>query len=350
MTDELFTAMLVAVFALILNRAFRTLPHERWQILAAMPREKNGTGEWTGENLTYYGLFNANAYVLAVIFFIFLMAAASVSMTGILVPVSILLGLCIPASKLVARVVEKKKYTFTVGGASFVGIVAAPWVVWLVNHLPERWTGGEIPVLVFLAALSVAYAFGEGIGRLACISFGCCYGKPLSLCHPLVQKIFSRYNFVFSGKTKKIAYADNLDGEKVVPVQAVTAIFYCGAGIFGVYLFLKGFYLAAFLESLCITQLWRSLSEFFRADYRGNGKISAYQIMSIVAVGYAQVPAILFPVSESVHADILTGMRALWHPGVILLLQALWIFIFFYTGRSRVTAASLSFHVLKERT
>ena len=67
-----------------------------------------------------------------------------------------------------------------------------------------------MPMLETMGAIFIAYAFGEGIGRLACISFGCCYGKPLSECNPLIERIFQRWNFAFQGKTKKIAYASIL--------------------------------------------------------------------------------------------------------------------------------------------
>ena len=59
--------------------------------------------------------------------------------------------------------------TFTVGGASFVGIILAPLIVWMFNVTLDK----SIPIVPFLAAVSIAYALGEGVGRLACISFGC---------------------------------------------------------------------------------------------------------------------------------------------------------------------------------
>ncbi|GBC61875.1 diacylglyceryl transferase [Desulfonema ishimotonii] len=350
MTDELFVAGLTAIFAIILGWGFRTLPGENWQILAAMPREKHKNGAWRGDNFTYYGVLNANAYLIGVMIFISLLGAVSVPVIGIVTPVLVLLAICVPASKIVARVVEKKKHTFTVGGAAFVGIVIAPWIVRLTDVTIGRGMGFHLPVLTFLAALSIAYAFGEGVGRLACISFGCCYGKPLSQCHPLLQRLFRKYHFVFSGETKKIAYADGLDGEKVVPIQAVTSILYCGSGILGVWLFLKGWYFTAFFETLVITQCWRTISEFFRADFRGDRKISAYQIMGVVAIFYAAAIALIFPGNPSVrHADIVAGLGCLWHPGMILALQALWAAIFIFTGRSSVTASSLSFHVVRDR-
>jgi hypothetical protein len=349
MMDELFVAAFGLVLGLVLVWGFRALPGERWQILAAMPRIKNGDGHWAGENLTYYGFFNANAYVLGVAVFVLLMGAAGAPLSAILATAGPLLLLCVPASRWVARIVEKKRFTFTVGGASFVGIVTAPWLVLLVNAAVGRTAGFSVGVLAFLAALSVGYALGEGVGRLACISFGCCYGKPLSACRPRLRRLFRKWRFVFLGDTKKIAYADGLAGEAVVPIQGLTAVLYCGAGLLGMYLFLNGFLATAFLTSLATTQLWRVFSECFRADYRGGGKMSAYQIMGLVAVAYGILIALLFPVGPHAAAELGRGLALFWRPEMILGLQLFWLLIFLYTGRSKVTGASMAFHVIRER-
>lgn len=108
----------------------------------------------------------------------------------------------------------------------------------------------NIPVLPALAALSIAYAFGEGLGRLACISFGCCYGKPVSLCHPALRRIFEHWSFIFSGKTKGIAYASNLDGEKVIPVQGITAVVYISTALLGVLFFINSLFTSSRLQAV----------------------------------------------------------------------------------------------------
>ncbi|MFP4420467.1 MAG: prolipoprotein diacylglyceryl transferase [Desulfococcaceae bacterium] len=349
MIDELFVAGLGLLLGLALVWGFRALPGERWQILAAMPRAKNGDGHWAGDNLTYYGVFNANAYVLGLAVFVLLMGAAGAPLIAILATAGPLLLICVPASRWVARIVEKKRYTFTVGGASFVGIVISPWLVLAMNAFVGQTAGFSVGVLAFLAALSVGYAIGEGVGRLACISFGCCYGKPLAKCHPALQRLFRKWRFVFLGDTKKIAYADGLAGEAVVPIQGVTAVLYCAAGLLGIYLFLKGFFAAAFLMSLTVTQLWRVFSECFRADYRGGGKLSAYQIMGLLAVPYGALIAFLFPAEAHSAAALGRGLAIFWRPEVILGLQFFWLLIFLYTGRSKVTAASMAFHVVRDR-
>ncbi len=62
-----------------------------------------------------------------------LAASAGVPLSALVLLTVLLLAVTIPASKAVARIVEKKKATLTVGGAVFAGVVAAPWIIMLVN-------------------------------------------------------------------------------------------------------------------------------------------------------------------------------------------------------------------------
>lgn len=327
----------------------RTLQQEHWQILAAVPVRKRSDGKWNGVNLTWYGLFTANAYVVAVAALFMLMGAVRVPLAGTAAMAASMLSLCLPASRLVARVVEKKAHTFTVGGAVFVGILMAPLIVLFVNGTLGVKLGFHISPAAALAALALAYAFGEGLGRLACISFGCCYGKPLAEAPPWLYTLFAGRCVSFYGKTRKIAYAGGMEGEKVLPVQALTAIIHVICGFFAILLFLHALFASAFLVTMAVTQGWRFLSETLRADYRGNGRISAYQIMGIAGILYGSVTIFLAPAVHLSQPDISVGIVALWHPGVILLLQALWLGIFFYTGLSTVTGATLTFHINLER-
>jgi hypothetical protein len=82
------------------------------------------------------------------------------------------------------------------------GIINSNLVV-LMNHTLGAWLGYPISPMGVMAAAAIAYAFGEGLGRLACISFGCCYGRPLHQCHPMVQPFLSRFCLTFTGHTKK---------------------------------------------------------------------------------------------------------------------------------------------------
>ncbi|MBV5328280.1 MAG: prolipoprotein diacylglyceryl transferase [Chlorobium sp.] len=207
MTEQLFLGITGVLFAALFAWGFRALPGERWQMLAAIPLQKQEQGQWRGLNLTYYG---------------FLLAGATN----------------------------------------------------LVLHLAGA---PELNLLVVLAALAISYVLGEGLGRLSCLSYGCCYGKPLKDCHWLTRKIFSHCFFVFTGATKKVAYDGGLEGEKLFPIQALTCVLYTATALISSHYFLQGRYAAAFLLSLIVSQLWRFLSETMRADFRGFGRISVYQ-------------------------------------------------------------------------
>jgi hypothetical protein len=58
MPNLVFVLSLAVVFSVVFVWAFRHLPRERWQFIAAVPLKKNGDGTWHGVNLTYYGFFN----------------------------------------------------------------------------------------------------------------------------------------------------------------------------------------------------------------------------------------------------------------------------------------------------
>lgn len=328
---------------------FTVLPGERWQVVASVPSSRTEQGEWQGINFTWYGLLSANAYLVAVTVLLVLLGAIGVPPLGTAVLAGAMLCCCVPASRLVARIVEKKTDTFTVGGAVFVGILITPFVITLVNRLVGEHQGFHIPLISAYAAIAIAYAFGEGLGRMACISFGCCYGKPLESSSGLLKRIFAGRGFRFFGSTKKIAYAGGLEATEVIPIQAITAVMYTACGLASAVLFLTSHHLIAFLLATIITQGWRSFSETLRADYRGEGKISAYQIMGIIGVVYA-IAAAWFLGGEPVRLpDLSMGLKSLWSPALILFLQCIWMLIFYYTGRSTVTGATLRFHVHHDR-
>ena len=181
---------------------FRVLPREEWQFLAVMPRRRLADGVWEGLNFTFYGIFNAVAHVLALILFIILTASVGVPILMSLATILVLMAFCLPASNLLARWIEKKPYNFTVSGAFFTGVIFAPVAIWLSHYLTAP--ASVLPLTPVYAAMAIAYAVGEGTGRLGCISFGCCYGKPLSVDSGWRSKIIRSLAFVFTGKTKKI--------------------------------------------------------------------------------------------------------------------------------------------------
>jgi len=341
-SNLMFVASLALFCSAMLTLGCKFLPLERWQVLAAVPVQLQNDGQWQGVNFTYYGFLTANAYVMAIVMLLVLLQSIGVALGTLLVLACALLCACVPASRIVATMVEGKAHTFTVGGAVFVGIIIAPLLITIINTVTEA---GSLPTLPTLAALGVAYAIGEGLGRLACISFGCCYGKPIHQCGTLGQAVFSRFNLIFYGKTKKISYASGLMGQPVVPVQALTAILYVVAALMGTLFFLYGNYRIAFLLTALVTQGWRIYSETLRADYRGDRSFSVYQWMGIIAMIYVMIVSAMLTSVPGDLPQIAMGVKSLWNPLVILTLQGVWLLLFWYTGKSSVTGSTLSFYV-----
>ena len=189
-------------------------------MLAAVPVAKAADGSWRGVNLTFYGFFSATGTAFG--FAIMLLLLASV---GIPASIAILLALlvllvCVPASRVIAGLVERKRNTFTVAGAAFVASLVFPLLVLALQPLAAKVLHHEIAVLPILAAAAISYVLGESIGRLACLSFGCCYGMPLRDAKPAIARLFQKHNLVIHGSTKKAAYASGLAGEPLIPVQA----------------------------------------------------------------------------------------------------------------------------------
>ena len=348
MHKELFIAILGLLLLLLFRWAFRHLPHEKWQILAVIPRHKNDARRWSGLNLTYYGFFIASAYTFALSILLVLLHTTGMDLIGVGFIMAAMPAICLPAARIIARIVEKQSDTLTVAGASFVGLLLLPWLVYLTNLTLGRWLDFHISLRIMLAAVSTAYAFGEGIGRLACISFGCCYGKPLDNCSNRIQSLFRRFHTVFSGPNKKAAYAGGLEEKPVIPIQALTAMVCCLAGLAGAYLFLSGFFMTATLLTFTITQGWRLLSEMWRADYRGELRFSPYQRMAVASLPYMLTVLWLTFSPNTQPADIAHGLEVLWRPATIIGLQLLWVTVFLHTGRSRVTTAVLEFSVEKK--
>jgi hypothetical protein len=126
---------------LIFRWAFQALPDERWQIIGCLPYQRLTDGRWQGWNLTWYGFFNAVAVVFAVCMFLILTGSLSTPLIAGLSLLTLLLAICLPAAKMIAFLIEKKQNTFTVGGASFIGIIAAPWIISLTNVTAGKWLG-----------------------------------------------------------------------------------------------------------------------------------------------------------------------------------------------------------------
>jgi hypothetical protein len=348
MQNSLFIFALATVLGLVYAWAFKHLPRERWQILGTIPMRKQPDGQWQGLNLTYYGFIIACAVTFAVIMTFVLLAAVGLPLHIIALLCCGLLLFSAPGAKWVAYLVERKKHTFTIGGAAFCAMVGSPWLLMILQPFLMRRGVADLPVPPIIAAMAIAYAFGEGSGRLACLSFGCCYGKPVHQLPLWLQRIAAPFTTVFHGDTKKAAYADGLNGCRILAVQAMTAVLYTSVGLLGAHLYLGGHYRNAYLISILATQIWRFLSEFIRADDRGGGRISAYQYLAATAVVAAVIYSLVLP-DCSLRADVVRGLTNLWHPMVILIAQVLWAAIFLYMGRSKITASRISLFVQSDR-
>ncbi len=187
MIDAAFIATLAALMAALFAWGFKTLPQERWQMIAAVPLTKNHHGTWRGMNLTFYGFFSATGSVFGIGLALLLLASIHVSMLVAVILISGMLVFCVPASRLVAAIVEKKSNTYTIAGAAFVAAMLLPPLVWLGGKLLAG-RGLTLYAVPTLAAAAIAYALAEAIGRLACMSFGCCYGMPLRDATPRLAK------------------------------------------------------------------------------------------------------------------------------------------------------------------
>lgn len=113
-------------------------------------------------------------------------------------------------------------------------------------------------------------------------------------------------------------------------------------------LFFLGRYNVVIVLALGVSQLWRVYSETFRADYRGDSKISVYQWMACFAVIAVLAAPFALPPS-ALQPELSRGLDAVWSPAAILLLQSIWLALFVYMGRSMQTGAALQYHVRADR-
>lgn len=342
--DIFVLGILSAALALLFFFGFRHLPGERWQFIAALPYRKNRDGSWEARNLTWYGFFTALSMASAIALFTLIVRSANVPVSATAIFIITIILIAAPSSKLVAFIVEKRKGTITVGGAAFVGLMIAPLAAFGLERFVPGAAGTHGPLL---SGLVSAYAIGEGIGRLSCLSFGCCYGKPLNACGSITRSIFRYTPLVFRGKIKKVSYAGRMEGKELMPIQAITAVLYSMIAIISTFLALRGMFAAAFIMTSASTLLWRVISEYFRADYRGESRISAYQWMSLIGAIYAIILGLLLPFGGATQSDIIRGLKSLLDIRFVLLIQSAFICILFYMGISTVTHSTVSFELVR---
>lgn len=349
MNNSIFIITLACFIAAVYSWGFYFLPKEKWQFFAAVPVKKKGDS-WLGINLTWYGIISACSTAFGVALFSILIRSAGIPLLLSAAFIGMVLVISVPAAKIIAAVVERKKHTISVGAALFVGILLLVPLLLGFNLVLKHFNQSALPLFPSMAAAAVAYSFSEGIGRLACLSFGCCYGRRISTLKGVIKCLFSVWNSRFKGKTKKISYADGWEGKKVIPIQKITSCIYAANALAGTVLFLSGNYRISFAATIFVTLFWRVLSEFLRADFRGAGSFfSAYSAMSLIAAVYCLLISSLFPSSFSVLPDISAGVSCLWTPGAILGLEAVWLAVFLYMGISEVTGSVIKFHVRKDR-
>jgi prolipoprotein diacylglyceryltransferase len=344
--EALLLSVLAIGHALILW-ASREMPHERWQFVASIPLRKVQGDLWHGLNLTWYGALTALAFVIAVACVVVLSASVAIGIPVVVVTCALLCALSLWASRAVAQWVERIPNTHTVGGALFVVVLAAPVVLLAASAVGQALGLGpqltNHQALQMLSAMVIGYTFGEGIGRVACISFGCCWGVRVDQLKGPWRKLFSKLNFKFYGATKKIAYASDLAGVPVVPIQAMTASWHLVVGVTATWLFLRGYPAAAMIFAMAATQLWRFASEFLRADFRGFGRITKYQWMALATIAICVIYAMMLKPVRGVASmpDLMAGLGALWSPWVLLALQALFLAVFLKVAPSSVTKARM---------
>lgn len=350
MQNWMFVSLLCASAAVAVVLAHHHLPRERWQVLASVPTRKcASSGRWSATNLTFYGALTAAAGVVSIALLVVLLRSIAVTWHGIAGLVVVVLAVALPSSTLVAARVEKKPHTLSIAGAVFPTLVLVPAVLTVVARALPGVLGSAGPTAV-LAALAVVYVIGEGLGRIACLSFGCCYGRPVDSVPAWLQPAFARWHVVFHGRTKKIAYAGGLEGVKVVPIQEMTSWVHLFGGGLALWAFLCGDFRLALLGGTATALGWRFASEFLRNDHRGRGGwISAYQKMALVGLAYCGALVASMGGTSGIRPDLVAGIEELWQPGVILALQAAGVLLFVHSGLSKVTGCSMDIHVHADR-
>ena len=115
-------------------------------------------------------------------------------------------------------------------------------------------------------------------------------------------------------------------------------------GVVGLALFFSQHWRLALIVPALGTWGWRALAENLRADHRGDSRISAYQIMSIIAAIYLTTMALFLPANGPLP-DLLLGLSQFRSLAMLSFLQVVWIGLFVYYGRSKVTHSRVEFHV-----
>ncbi len=352
-TIEIGLAIAVLAALPIFYWSFRNLPLERWQFAAILPNP-NASGQhadhdWIGTNITFYGVISAAAYAMATAMFIFLCGSVGQPFWATLTFIVALLAACIPASRLIARWVEGGDVNFTLGGAVFTGALLLPVAVFLARWVSQLSGTASFNAHALLASAGLAYVLGEAIGRLGCLSFGCCYGRPITAVGAMQRALYGAAATTYRGPLKKISYASNLENTPVVPVQSIASIVLFTLFLIGLWLYWQQQFTACALLSIWGSQIWRLYSETLRANYRGGGKFSAYQWMAVATCIIATISVGTLANDAAVQPRFATGWANLGQLEVFIALQALALGIVWFMGRSQVTGALVNLRLFRER-
>lgn len=115
------------------------------------------------------------------------------------------------------------------------------------------------------------------------------------------------------------------------------------------WMFLRGHFAWSCGVTLAATLAWRSVSEIWRADHRGRGRLTTYQKMSIAGAIAAVCMAIMLPGSVSSVPSLGRAVWSVWDPLLLFSIQGLWFLILMVMGRSDVTGARVHYHVHSDR-
>jgi hypothetical protein len=348
MTIEVTIALIALCAFFTLRWSFRHLPEERWQFFAVLPVARDGEG-WRGINITYYGMISALAYSVSIAVFVFLSGTVNQSPLLVAIFVVALLLIAIPSSKWIAYRVEGSRATFTVGGALFVTAMCAPALFYGVNAIAAVMSLPALHAPSVIAAATLSYCLGEAIGRLGCLSFGCCYGKQLNEAGPIERLIYGSTATVYRGPLKKISYASNLEATPVIAVQSVASVVLLTLFLIGLWLFWLRCFATAFVVTLVGSQIWRLYSETLRADYRGGAKFTTYQKMAAATALVTLLISFTLAGIAPVSVNAMRGFEALVRIDVLLALQMLFVGIVWFMGRSTVTGAHLQMRLFRDR-
>ncbi len=147
----------------------------------------------------------------------------------------------------------------------------------------------------------------------------------------------------FYGNLKKASYESGYESKKLFPIQNITAVIYSVSALVSAWFFLAGQFKISFLLSIITAFAWRIISEFFRADFRGFGKISSYQVMSFLSVIVCVAAAYFLPSPDVITVNVSNGLIIFSDVIFVIILQFLFAAVFLYTGISSVTYSEIYF-------